>query len=269
MVPGKKKQNTEGDNTAKAETKGKHQAPEDNKSVSRSVFEGDMKPEERVIVEKYRGLTRRLSRSLTRFWNIPDDTIEVGATCITKKGAITHIVHDMQGEDLQIYAEELFKYKDPSEVTGISVIRKVYELRKDELTKLFRDRFHLNTDFKVEFVDRIGKRCLSTRASGLSSQLQRKRTQLMKYLNKSSAESQLMDYLHAQMNGDGNGIKINIEDGNETVEKSKESNWSVDLSVSTPGAGPALSVQDSNQTKERMACIAEERETSTSQSTKL
>merc|ERR1712241_471842 len=73
-----------------------------DRSFEPSVDEGDMTLKDMEKVEKYKGRQTALSRILTRFWNIPDDTIEVGATIITKQGALTHIVHDMAKDDLQI-----------------------------------------------------------------------------------------------------------------------------------------------------------------------
>merc|ERR1719300_1652414 len=97
-----------------------------DQSFEPSVDEGDMTPKDIKKVEQYKGRQKALSRKLTRFWNIPDDTIEVGATVITKTGADTHIVHDMLRDDLQIFASELFPDENPKEVTAIAVIREEY-----------------------------------------------------------------------------------------------------------------------------------------------
>ena len=123
----------------------------DTLQLSTSLFEGDMFPEERSNVERYRGLQKELSRRLTLFWGIPDESIEIGATVLTKAGSITHIVHLMQRDALDIYAEEMFKDRDSLEVTPMSVIRRVYGLKNEEITKIFRDHFRFEKDSKVDF----------------------------------------------------------------------------------------------------------------------
>ena len=73
---------------------------------------------------------------------------------VTKTGAITHIVHFMQREDVDINAEELFPSQSSAEVSALSVVRKVYQLRKDEVITIFRKHFDVGMDFKVAFYDR-------------------------------------------------------------------------------------------------------------------
>jgi len=137
--------------------------PQQDRSFEPSVDEGDITLKDVEKVEQYKGWQKALSRKLTRFWNIPDNTIEVGATVITKTGADTHIVHDMLRDDLQIFASELFPDENPKEVTAIAVIREVYDQNNEALTKIFRDHYRFTTDdFKVDFKDQyLRKRALT------------------------------------------------------------------------------------------------------------
>merc|ERR1719300_144949 len=125
-----------------------------DQSFEPSVDEGDMTLKDIKKVEKYKGRQKALSRKLTRFWNIPDDTIEVGATVITKQGAMTHIVHDMAKDDLQILGADLFPSINLCEVTALMVVREVYQQHNEALTKIFRNHYRFTMDsFMVSFVD--------------------------------------------------------------------------------------------------------------------
>lgn len=99
---------------------------------------------------------------------------------ITKKGAITHIVHMMQREDMEIYAESLFASQSSAEVSALSVIRKVYDLRNAELNGIFRNHFDLGNDFKVEVHDRNRKgRSTLVGHRLMAPKLQKRKTELL------------------------------------------------------------------------------------------
>lgn len=53
-----------------------------------SRIRGEIRFAEKSKIEQYRGLRLKLSRSLTQFWRIPDKTIEIGATVLTKTGNV-------------------------------------------------------------------------------------------------------------------------------------------------------------------------------------
>ena len=128
---------------------------------------GDLTEAERDKVKRYSGFRKTLSRSLARMWHIPYKSIQVGATQIAKTGAHIHIVQLMKREDLDICASMLFQMETSNEVPPLFVVRKFYELKSEELTRLFRVHFHLGSDFDVEFEDynERRERSLSSRLS--------------------------------------------------------------------------------------------------------
>merc|ERR1712228_1079900 len=93
---------------------------------------------EREQMEKRRGLTAELAGSLARFWNMSENSIEVGHSVINADGATTHIVQFM-------------KKKRRVPLAPWLVIRRFYEKRTDELNAIFREHFGLNDHFQVFF----------------------------------------------------------------------------------------------------------------------
>ena len=135
---------------------------------SPELSSGAMTARERTKIEYHRGFRKAMSRSLTRFWGIPDKTIEIGSTIITKTGAITHIVHLMSIEDAQDFAVELFGDDAKMGVPPLVVVRQFYELKRMEISELFRDHFHLGQEFSVTFYDSTDKRKLTVHTAAPS-----------------------------------------------------------------------------------------------------
>ena len=125
-------------------------------SVSSS--EAAISDKEKKQILKFRGLRLKLSQSLTELWHIPSKTIEIGATVLTKSGAMTHIVHLMKSDDVEIYKSVVMADRLDIEVTETMIARRFYALRRDEVSEIFKSHFGLSEGFKVDFYDGIGRK---------------------------------------------------------------------------------------------------------------
>ena len=114
--------------------------------------------EERANMLNYAGLRWKMSGALARLWHIPQKAVEIGATVLTESGAITHIVHLMKRDAVDIYAAELFGDQHVDYVTPIVIARRFYEIRKLEISEIFRAHFDLSNAFFVAFSCRIEKK---------------------------------------------------------------------------------------------------------------
>jgi len=133
-----------------------------------SVRPGHITSVERDQLLEESGYTLKLSRALTQFWEIPDKSIEIGATVVGSRGAVTHIVHLMKREDLEEYADKISEHFQDLGMTAMSMIRNEYRERAEELNKIFRDHFSLSHDFTVRLEDR-GLQAMLPHSVGLSS----------------------------------------------------------------------------------------------------
>jgi len=109
-------------------------------------------------------LTKKLGRSLTQLWGIPEGTIEVGHTVVTKKGAITHIVHFMKRDDISAYSEALYGDED-DHLSPWLIIRQFYESKKRDLCGIIRTHFGLSDEFIVSVCNRSSVRQNSIKKS--------------------------------------------------------------------------------------------------------
>ena len=139
--------------------------------ASVSSVGGEISNDEKLLILQNRGWRMKLSRSLTELWHIPEKTIEVGATLLTKNGAVTHIVHLMKPDDVEIYGSEIVGVSADFEVTPMFIVRQFYGLRRVEVGEIFKSHFGLSEGFDVEFYDRSGKRkrALSSRLNDVPS----------------------------------------------------------------------------------------------------
>lgn len=121
-------------------------------------------------------------------------------------GAITHIVHLMKREDLELYAAEMFGDVMSSQVTPLLVVHQFFELKRTELTQIIRRHFHLGTDFNVEFYDRTNKqkRAVANRSRLLDNMWSHNGLQ-MEVIKEVESEERLMIALRAFFEGD-NGV---------------------------------------------------------------
>ena len=124
----------------------------------------DLTKDEIARIESRRGLTKKLGRSLTQLWQIPEGTIEVGHTVVTKKGAITHIVHFMKRDDISAYSEALYGDVD-DHLSPWLIIRQFYESKKRDLCGIIRTHFGLSDEFNVSVCNRSSVRMDSIKKS--------------------------------------------------------------------------------------------------------
>ena len=137
-------------------------------SVSSS--EAAISDKEKKQILKFRGLRLKLSQSLTELWHIPSKTIEIGATVLTKSGAMTHIVHLMKSDDVEIYKSVVMADRLDIEVTETMIARRFYALRRDEVSEIFKSHFGLSEGFEVDFYDGIGRKKRAMTPSALSEE---------------------------------------------------------------------------------------------------
>ena len=81
--------------------------------------------EEKKNLLDNRGRTQALGENIAEVYGIPTKNIEVGQSMITKYGIITHIVHYVYDEDLEMMEEELLS--DNSDMNeGIIMNQKIF-----------------------------------------------------------------------------------------------------------------------------------------------
>merc|ERR1711971_1186672 len=100
----------------------------------KTLSPGDMTEEERANILNRAGLRWKMTSALAQLWQTSDKTIEVGATVLTKTGAIMHIVHLMRRDAVAVFAEELFGDQRDGLETALDVARRFYEIRRAELS---------------------------------------------------------------------------------------------------------------------------------------
>ena len=110
--------------------------------------------DEKSRIELYRGWRLKLSRSLTKLWRLPDDTIQIGNTLLTANGAETHIVHLMNKHTMRGHVQELFGHRAEDTVSAMNVARQFYRVHQSEISQRFRSHFQLDDRFNVVFYDR-------------------------------------------------------------------------------------------------------------------
>ena len=110
--------------------------------------------DEKSRIELYRGWRLKLSRSLTKLWRLPDDTIQIGNTLLTANGAETHIVHLMNKHTMKGHVQELFGHRAEDTVSAMNVARQFYRVHQSEISQRFRSHIQLDDRFNVVFYDR-------------------------------------------------------------------------------------------------------------------
>ena len=113
----------------------------------------DLTSAEKRNVLMNRGRTLALSRSVAALWCVPPKCIEVGATILTKHGALTHIVQSVDESDLKAYALEFHGIDSEVEVTPLFFVKEMIASSTEELTQIFCDHFGFDQDFSVSFYD--------------------------------------------------------------------------------------------------------------------
>ena len=141
---------------------------------------------EKQLILQNRGWRLKLSQSLTQLWHslvnvfvilwtccsltnlkscarcghhaVPEKSIEIGSTLLTKTGAVTHIVHLMKKDDIEIYASEILGNREDTTMDELFIIGQFYAIRKEEVGAIFRDHFGLGDGFDVAFYCRKGKK---------------------------------------------------------------------------------------------------------------
>ena len=131
---------------------------ETKEGVDPNTKPNDITAEERTNLLVHSGFRWKMSGSLARIWHIPQKAVEIGATVLTKSGAVTHIVHLMKRDAVDIYAAELFGEQHDDEVTPIMIARRFYEIRRLEISEIFRAHLDLSNAFSVAFSCRIEKK---------------------------------------------------------------------------------------------------------------
>ena len=127
----------------------------DAKTATEVMDEDDcITADEKSRIELYRGWRLKLSRSLTKLWRLPDDTIQIGNTLLTANGAETHIVHLMNKHTMKGHVQELFGHRAEDTVSAMNVARQFYRVHQSEISQRFRSHFQLDDRFNVMFYDR-------------------------------------------------------------------------------------------------------------------
>ena len=77
---------------------------------------------------------------------------------LTKTGAVTHIIHLMKKDDIEIYASEILGDREDITVDELFIVGQFYAIRKEEVGAIFREHFGLSDGFDVHFYCRKGKK---------------------------------------------------------------------------------------------------------------
>ncbi len=79
---------------------------------------------------------------------------------VTMKGARTHIVHYISALDIDIMQKEMVRQQANVHVTPEYVVRQLFNFKKQEISKVFRDHFKLGPGFEAQYNDYHGTRNL-------------------------------------------------------------------------------------------------------------
>ena len=125
-------------------------------NVSLSNKQGITEEEKQKLLNN-RGRTQALGESIAEVFGIPTKNIEVGHSMVTKYGIITHLVHYVYAEDLEIMEEELLNENEKDAiVTPKFFVAQLFIAAKNDIKCVFCQHFMLNNDFEVEFHHRLG-----------------------------------------------------------------------------------------------------------------
>merc|ERR1712087_676670 len=113
----------------------------------------DITEQEKMNIINNRGRTEALSESLAALCEIQPKSIEIGSTFITKQGAMTHVVHFVYKTELEIMQSQLGSNNDNNDIIVAPnfYTKQLYGTLGNEVTRIFRDHFDLNDDFKVVY----------------------------------------------------------------------------------------------------------------------
>ena len=116
--------------------------------------------EEKQNLLNNRGRTMALGENIAEVFGIPTKNIEVGYSMITRYGIITHVIHYVYDDDLEMMEEELLNEKmDVNRdiiVTPKYFVSQLFAATKTDIRDVFRNHFILNEDFEVGFHHRLG-----------------------------------------------------------------------------------------------------------------
>eukprot|EP01083_Nonionella_stella_P137001 416977_1 len=113
---------------------------------------------ERDNIIDNRGRTMCLAESIAEVFGIQPKYIEIGYTMITKCGFITHIVHYVDQEDLDLMEQEA---QHPDTISALYFAEQLFLSLQSDITTVMRQHFNLNTDFETEYTNRSGARIRS------------------------------------------------------------------------------------------------------------
>eukprot|EP01083_Nonionella_stella_P105087 302087_1 len=115
------------------------------------------KDEKQNIIDN-RGRTWCLGGRIAEVFRIPPKNIEVGFSQITRDGLMTHIVHYVDREDIEIMQQELDNVQgdEAKTVTPSYFTKQLHLSLHQDISAVFRKHFHLNKDFIVEYSQRLG-----------------------------------------------------------------------------------------------------------------
>ena len=109
--------------------------------------------EKRKLINNY-GKRKALGRNIAETFGIPIKNIEVGNSMITKHGIITHIVHYIYQEDLEMLEEELI-----GQINFLSpryFVSQLYLSLKQDINDAFCAHFDLKDDFGTSLDLKLG-----------------------------------------------------------------------------------------------------------------
>ena len=92
-------------------------------------------------------------------FGIPPKNLEVGYSMLTKYGIITHIVHYIYEDDLEIMEEELLdEIEGQINVTPKFYVSQLYAAMQTNINSVFKQHFSINDEFDVTLQHRLSAR---------------------------------------------------------------------------------------------------------------
>ena len=133
----------------------------ENKANAAFLAAKTITEEEKENLLNNRGRTEGLGFEICEVFGIAPKNLEVGYSMLTKYGIITHIVHFVYEDDLEIMEEELVDEIDNHaqiNVTSKFYVSQLYASMQININKVFRSHFDINDDFEVTLQHRLSSR---------------------------------------------------------------------------------------------------------------
>ena len=112
-----------------------------------------MSKDDKQSIITNQGKTQALGSEIAQIYETQTKNIEIGSTMITLRGARTHIVHYVTQLEIESAQKEYNKAGVEVIVTADFLVSQLFELKRNEICKVFCAHFGLKDKYDVEYQD--------------------------------------------------------------------------------------------------------------------